>query len=353
MNAILIGNGMTSQIIKEYSNHIMMSRIESELSDLVIRLNDYFEVFRLPIKELESYSIGTGICGSNKLGSMSLNRQITGIKHNNLVKVKVLNHLSKLGFENCEEQYEKFFIRYGLIYETQNQRITSLENILKAVLLFSRVKLFTHQEYEKIKKVATNVYHNNGNCTIESVLGINLDKFKEYMSRFELIFTTNYDLVLDTLLMDKDVLHIHGGFNYTGRNKKEKHVVNPDEAYLVWGSNSEEKESQINSSLDYGNIDFGNFNYGGSSLLHDYIVDLRTKQFSDIHVFGYSGENDNHINEAIRMNHNIERIIFYVNPKRLNNAVDRFKIREVLQLDESDNRLELRSWNEVWSQIRL
>lgn len=353
MKAILIGNGMTSNLISDYSNKVMMSRISDELGELLDKINNIFSLFRCKVEDVESFSTGYGYTGMLECGLLSLFQPMTGIRYNDAIKEHCIDALIKLGLKKSEELYSLYFEKYGLVYETQNERVSNVENILKVISLFMSGGLFNQEEYLQVKLVASRVYFNQGKNKIEDTKGLNISKSKVFFNEYDFVFTTNYDLVLDTLLPKKDIYHIHGGFNYKNKSTKVDYNLDPMKAYLVWGSSSEEKKSQITPGIDFNNFDFGDIDFGGDSLLEYYLQYIEDKPIDEIHLFGYSGENDDHINRAFKNNSNISRIVYYANPEIMNNEGFRFKVRSGLNLEDSDNRLHFESWDKIWNKIRV
>lgn len=62
-----------------------------------------------------------------------------------------------------------------------------------------------------------------------------------------MIFTTNYDCVLDDVLQTDEIKHLHGGFFYKkqDRQKRSDTLLGPDDACLIWGISGEEKEEEM------------------------------------------------------------------------------------------------------------
>lgn len=87
---------------------------------------------------------------------------------------------------------------------------------------------------------------------------------------------------------------------------------------------------------------------------------LAKEHFSELYILGYSGDNDNHINTAIKNNTNIETVYYYANPtvvrcqdanylrrvgNRFRNGVDSFDF-------SSDSPFILLSWDDFWDSIK-
>lgn len=87
------------------------------------------------------------------------------------------------------------------------------------------------------------------------------------------------------------------------------------------------------------------------SLFDQYLATLSSAAIQCIDVFGYSGENDHHINEAIVSNPNIQLIRYYCDPEEVHSEKTAFEIRERF-MPPTDKGLELVSWYEVWNVLR-
>ena len=348
MNALLVGNGFTSQIIKDYSNRRMMRCLKEKLPKILLSVNSAFNAFRISSEPLEFAQVAAGYAGSLVAGGFSLDYPITKITYDKNIKNQIVKKLEEKGFENSEGLYTDYFENYGLIYETQHDSITNIESALKVVHLFMRLNLFSQQDYDSIIKIANQIYYNNGKCTIRDVTNIDIKKAKEFFSSFDVIFTTNYDLVIDTLLDFHEVLHLHGGYNYKSQYEKVKYLLRPESSCLIWGFNSETKEQLINKGLTYSTFTYSNFTWG-PSLLWNYMKNLKSENIKKLSIFGYSGENDNHINNSIKENINIEKITYYTGPHKIHDNKEIFK-KKTLFCNKNVS-LELRSWKDVWDNI--
>lgn len=97
-------------------------------------------------------------------------------------------------------------------------------------------------------------------------------------------------------------------------------------------------------------IDFSNFDFNGSILKRD-LTELSKNKIETLHIFGYSGENDGHINEAIRNNTSIDEIIYYANPKNYNDPKLKFKLERLLSDATTPNKLKIKPWTVIWNEL--
>jgi len=314
---LLVGNGFTSQLIQEYANDCMMAIFKNEMRVLLDKANKLFEPLRYKV---DSDSI------------------------------KLI--LKQLGFSaNYEQIFRNFFEEYGLVYETQQKHITSIENLLKIVRMFMKIGQFTESDFQQTRLLANKIYYNNGKFRAQNISESSRTALSKWLNTYQEIYTTNYDMILDDIYEQK-VYHLHGGFQYKCRASQP--LMNPvasDEAYLVWGISGEAKYEQMKAKGMAFPIHFPLVIEG--SVLGGYLEALQKSTSEQIHIFGYSGENDQHINNAIVENSNIKEIIYYCSPEEAssNLNVKAYSINELFNRNKS-KKTTLRSWDDVWSLIR-
>lgn len=313
--AILIGNGMTSQLINEYKDSNMIKKIKSQLGSIYEEIDSMLDPFR-------------------KLKDKS--------------KENIISVLENIGIES--HHYYRYFIEQSLIVELDYEHITALETLLKVAHLFHHIKEF---DYTLIKNIANNIYYNDGNNGIESINTnrVNIDKFRCFINQFDFVYTTNFDNILDDIY-DDEVYHLHGGFKYEKINSsngsisiiKNNKELSPEKAYLIWGRNSEEKMKETQGGFRFP-IRFP-FN-SGYSVLNDYFNSLERNKISELHIWGYSGLNDGHINDAIIKNNNIKEIFCYVDLRNTLSKECNQKLNKLYN-KKNDKDILIKSWNEIW-----
>lgn len=350
MKAMLIGNGFTSQIIKEYSNYTMMERMHERIPKILNSINNAFSDFRILKENIELEEVAMGYCGEMIAGVLSLNQPITDIVYDKGLISEIVDKLDSKGFDNSEKLYINYFEKYGLIYETQHKEITNIESALKVVSLFIQINRFTEEDYNLIKKFANQIYYNDGRCTIDYVEDVNIIEMRSFFHDYDIIFTTNYDLVIDTLLESDKVLHLHGGFNYKSQNDKVDFLLELDNSYLVWGINGDEKKLLINKGSSYSSFNYSEAKYDGT-LLAKHMQILKFSKIETLSIFGYSGENDGHINDLIKENRNINKIIYYTSPSKTLDAKERFRINRLFCTSEETRNLILKPWDDIWNRF--
>jgi len=338
--ALLVGNGMTAQIISDYQDCNMMTSFDNQNHSLLMELNDSFEQFRyrgISYNDIHK-DTGHGIVYCNN------------VKVNKILYDFLILQLSK-SFKNATEVFEKFFIKYSLIYQAVSSELYGVEALLKVA------NMLQMNNYKDIREIANILYFNNGNNGLTSAKNINVDKFKAFINSFDFIFTTNYDKLLDDSTKKK-IYHLHGGFNYK-RFCLERHPytvqifrVSEDvplsEAYLIWGVNEDEKAMQTEATaflpLFLGLSPFP------ISALSDHLRELQGNDFDEIHIWGYSGQNDGHISKAIANNHYLKNIFVYCNP--LTELGDNDYEERIKSIYGGLKECQFKSWDEIWEKVK-
>ena len=350
--ALLVGNGLTANLITEYSNEHMMNILKCNAPETYQKADNLFAPFRKTVSPARLTSVGFGYCGDDIFcGESPMAQPITGLPFNE----ELINHKKKvlgdIGFSSeVNSAYEEYFQTYGLIFETQNQRISSVESLLKIVSLFQKNGLFSDEDIKKITGLSNNIYFNNGKNRLADVDSKIHEPLKTWLNQYSYIYTTNYDCVIDDACEQrKDIMHMHGGFFYKDLyTKSEDVLLAPDEACLIWGISGENKESQMHGGITFP-LTFPLI--FPESLFDQYIGTLRTSDIYSIDVFGYSGENDQHINSAIISNPSIKIINYYCDPNVKNSEVLHFDLTNKFKIP-SDKKLQLISWDEIWDKIK-
>lgn len=205
-------------------------------------------------------------------------------------------------------------------------------------------------------QIANDICFNNGHNGFDAVeIDIQRDVFTNFINSFTYVFTTNYDYLLDDVL-NNEVFHLHGGFNFTETHHecgaiditRDKNVRKVDNPFLAWGINGDEKLKSIQGGITYPITYPKRY---GTSIIDDYFKILSNGQFKEIHIWGYSGENDSHINDNIKKNAHIEMIYFYCNPNEINNNQYRQHIADLFK--SQDKNLILKPWNIIWTKAGI
>lgn len=117
-------------------------------------------------------------------------------------------------------------------------------------------------------------------------------------------------------------------------------------AHIIWGVNGVEKLKYMEAGLTFP------FTFPISfpeSLFNKYFDKLENENIQEIYVFGYSGENDQHINKRISNNKNLRRIYFYCDPMNISDYNYNCKIKELFEDTKAE--IVFEPWDKIWSAI--
>ncbi|MEX1376537.1 MAG: hypothetical protein AB1Z23_03575 [Eubacteriales bacterium] len=339
--AILVGNGFSSMLNNSYQNCMMIESFRQKAPEIYTRIDEKYKI----LYDLKS----------NALNEPSFKESLYRILRaddENLVNDTI---------------YKNIIIEGGLYTELDKPAIDGIETIIKVA------KLFGFDDSADIEKIAIEICLNGG---LNGINGINndalikkidLNKSKLFFNQFNYIFTTNYDYILDDLY-NGEIYHIHGGFDYykiyysdnstevkryNARTKEiemqenEKTINYTEKPYLLWGTDGNNKKSKMGGGFTLPfSIPFSI----GYSAVREYITKLELSTISELHIFGYSGLNDNHINDAIKSNKSIETVIYYCNPEtELEN--DEFYKNTSDKFLSKNKELLLASWDDIWEKL--
>lgn len=321
--ALLVGNGVTSQLIHNYQDNEMMAKLDKINPQLINTINEKFNIFRKVYKNDDS----------DKERIIELIKSIPLFAHTSAAQI-----------------YQKYFEDYGLKYALGLKRLSGIETLLKVV------KLFEMAIQADLIEVANTICFNNGLNGFDAVeIDIQRDVFTNFINSFSCVFTTNYDYLLDDIY-DNEVFHLHGGFNYIKTRDKcgainitrDKSVRKVDKPFLAWGIDGYEKLNSTKGGITFP-ITFPM--YFGNSVINEYFIALSTGQYEAIHIWGYSGQNDKHINDNIKKNQHIKTIYYYCDPDKVD---DRQYKQNVTSLFVSGGKnFSLRPWNTIWARAGI
>lgn len=343
--AILIGNGFSGTVKKAFHNEQINNKLRIIIGNEVEDLNNLFEPFRLDVSDREISHLVYGLYPSDNLfPSEHLFPRDTEEVFDSKIKAKIFSILNELDID--KEYFQTIFIESGLIYEVSKNKIENFESLYKVC------ELFNYENKAKVINASNEVIHNNGDYGLNNIENVDIKKLATLLSEYVDIFTTNYDLILDDLLMDEEINHIHGSFHIKKipKNYNDYEIVRTDErldqnsAYLVMGVNGFDKQKKLKTGVSYSYS--YPYVYPGS-ILDEYLKKLKSNKYDEIHIFGYSGENDQHINNAITYNNNIKKIIYYIDPNNLNDK----DFKERIQLKFKHKITTFTSWNKIWERI--
>lgn len=353
--ALLIGNGFTSFIIESYKNESMMNEFYKNLPKMIDKIEEKFSVFRnLDLTKSDLYHVTEALfCGDSLFCGNNVYPSDDGIHIQESIRFWIIEKLKVLGFMEPEKTFKEYFESYGLIYSVNYCKIVGIETYLKIVHMFMEVGEFSEEDYNNIKLIANEVYFSNGKHGLDSIDNPNIDvsKLVSVITGFTDVYTTNYDTILDDLLKHKEQFpyHLHGGFSINHLNKNPDGRYSHLEAKLIWGINAESKFNELRVGLDFNDIDFNAFSFGDSQI-SQYFDYLEEREYEEIYILGFSGENDDHINQRIRNNSSIKRITVYVNPKKVNDLETQVRSRILFS---TDNKIvNLKSCDDFWDTVK-
>lgn len=229
-----------------------------------------------------------------------------------------------------------------------SNKIVGIETPLKIMQIGINNGSISKQEAKKVETTIKSVFFNNGNYHLpkkEDANGVVIDRVKaqRYFDSFSTIFTTNYDLIIDDFVHDK-VKHLHGGFCFPDAYHINYKYYDPISYEIIVAADEKGKKQQIYCEKE--------------TLFSKYLSSLATEDFDELYILGYSGENDGHINNAIRNNMRIKKVYVYVNPKDVEKEEVRFHFEKLYRKHSNDSiikclpyNLSLVSWDEFWNQI--
>ena len=86
------------------------------------------------------------------------------------------------------------------------------------------------------------------------------------------------------------------------------------------------------------------------TIFQTYLSQLQSANVGRIDIFGYSGENDQHINTAIAQNASIREIHYYCAPTKVSDPVEKFEVMSRFSI-KMPQKLVLESWNAIWTRF--
>lgn len=354
--ALLVGNGFTSNLNSDYGNSTMMNTFRQRMPDLIDKAEKQFSIFRnLSYSNGDLCNISEALfCGDSLFCGEGVYPSDDGIHIKDDCKSWVIEKLTKLEFADPEKTFKEYFEDYGLLYSINKGEIVGVETYLKVVHMFIEIGVFNQKDYDEVKLVANEVYYNEGKHGKSSIKNqsINFIKLADFLLEFEDIYTTNYDTILDDFLetVNRYPFHLHGGFSINHLNKNPDGRYLPNEAKLIWGINAESKYNELRVGFDFSDFRWDAFRWGDSQV-SDYFKYLEEREYDEIHILGFSGENDDHINKRIIENQHIKNIVLYVSPSKVNELET--QVRSRMQFSGQKKPVNLKSWQEFWDKVEI
>lgn len=353
--ALVIGNGFTSNLIESFRNEPMMTEFYKRIPGMIDRIEERFCIFRnLELTKDDLYYVTEALfCGDNLFPGNNLYPRDDGVHIKESTRVCIIEKLKEFGFREPEKIFKEYFESYGLIYVVNSPKIVGIETYLKVVHMFIELGEFSEEDYSDIKLIANEVYFNNGKHGLDSIdnADIDMSKLISAITEFDDVYTTNYDTILDDIMenIKKFPFHLHGGFSINHLNKNPDGRYSPHEAKLIWGINAETKFNELRVGLNFNDINFNAYSFGDSQI-SQYFDFLKEGEYDEIYILGFSGENDDHINQRIRSNSHVKRINIYVNPQKVNDLET--QVRSRILFGSGNKVVNLKSWDDFWDTVK-
>ena len=143
---LIVGNGLTANLIPEYQHKAMMKKIKEEIPRLFDKADKLFAPFRNKVDSVQYSAVSWGYSGDGFCGEEGYGGPITDRPYNPTLLSHIEDQLRKLGFNDAQPVSTILFQTYGLIYETQNDEISNVESLLKIIELFCHRGDFTKED---------------------------------------------------------------------------------------------------------------------------------------------------------------------------------------------------------------
>ncbi|MBP3805810.1 MAG: hypothetical protein J6I76_18330 [Oribacterium sp.] len=350
---IIIGNGFSSQIISGLRQDRLLRRVNQEIPEDMQFIESYFDSFRVNPAHFETkdYRVLEYDDAFIDEEDISYGTWWVESEHiNSQIHDSIFNSLNRLGMIGDEEKIiEDYFVQTGLYEEIFNSHISNIESPIKIINLIndcSNIDKYKYVDsYIRIYDVLVNALYNDGDIHIKKSgrllhkEKININKAKEFFSEYERIFTTNYDLILDDMNLH-NLYHLHGAFNIlkdSRKWRKSNYLDNSSSYLIILAASATDKKWYASGNNHKSEID-------------RYFKLLSNDEIEEIHLFGFSGLNDQHIMRAVSNNKNIQKIVYFGNPQQL--FYERTETKLTYLMAGDHQRVEYRSWDDVWKKIR-
>lgn len=307
---VLYGNGVNIEFSgnDDYKNFAILERMSKNMKES----GRYLDVFKNTIDAPDMYDFLDG------LNKWFRKYAIRGFK----------------GMQLTENQDEaKALLEMASRYSKGDPKVleVGLEDYLLALKLFNASfdeGAFNYELlYQGITKIMLDAIYNDGK--IEEIY-IRMDAYKDELSKYENIFTVNYDSNIDKLT-DNHVYHLHGCFNtlhheFRPETFKAWCIMNagnelpeyiPEKKYLycdaVFGFSGEDKLNRIKEyNYVYSNKNFESLrNKHKEFLCPAYPLEKFGNIEGELDIIGLGPHNDSHIFDMINNNDKITKVTYY------------------------------------------
>lgn len=285
---ILVGNGFTSSLVPNYRNSVMKQLLRNQHPMLVDRVDslwgkiysitkgayDDFNDLYVPFEVYDNPWLA--IRDEEGIVSHDTHIEVDNLSRIKDAVIKCFVEEYKIDFYNANKIFHKFFsdrssiLRFYVVEPT----IDAIEPFYALAKLSCRLNVINHEQRNLLVNAIKMILRNNEQFYFDDIpnSGIVREGVRRFLNQFSMIFTTNYDQLLE--ICDRPVVHLHGSF-------LEKNII------LGIDEDEKQRKNKYSERLDF----------------------LRNVECSEISIFGYSGRNDIHINKAIKENGG--DIVFY------------------------------------------
>lgn len=364
--AIIIGNGFSSQLLPAYRDDTLKKRLHKMMPKLVDFLDqlwiDVFYVFSKGVEGIGAtspiYREHYGVFDSEDV-CFNPSYELVINKFEGYV-VSFVDMLKRYNVDTktSKRVFEKYISDpYSCLrYYVYNKKINAIEPYYSLGKMAFDLGLVIKNDLICLEAAIKHVFRNNGeykfqcvkveqcvNTSIsvssnENIKDIFASNAKHFLDEYNIIYTTNYDCLLEDLT-NIEVRHIHGSFECAkiGRNNSWNIVDD-----IILGVTGAQKEGYISS-------------LGERNLYIHYLNTIKSSKINEIHLFGYSGINDQHINECILNNALIKKIYYYGNPSQIEKSPKEYEeyVKMCLGMLFKDTRKQLliKPWTDIWDQL--
>lgn len=385
MTNIIIGNGINVRFGGEdYSNWGILNRLESGEINIHDELRNQCTQGH-PLGYWDDNLTNELILKLLKIlyfniisGKIILEKSFRSTKKFGMIKDKRLRE--KKIKQYMEEDFE--LKKLEEIYKNNKNKLSykdiGLEDYLFLISIYAETKI----EYSDLKKSLNILFniliYNKGNAN-----NVKYDnKYIEKLRKYDNIFTTNYDNVLEINLKKENIYHLHGSFNVLDSKYNKYHpngfkdiqineydcMISKNREYYANTLYAFDGNDKYNEALGYSALNklLETCNYetyyaalkkldtAGTMLrssedmyeflkiypkehLYDYHFDKLKEITGSVEIYGLSPNNDNHIIDLLNNNEKIKSIIYYYHSNRDKEQSKKIFNNDKLILKSSDD----------------
>ena len=115
---LIVGNGLTANLIHEYQHKAMMQKIKEEVPLIFDKADKLFAPFRMKVDSVQYSAVSWGCSGDGFCGEAGFGGPIADRPYNRELLSHIEKQLQRLGFNDIQTISTIFFQTYGLIMES-------------------------------------------------------------------------------------------------------------------------------------------------------------------------------------------------------------------------------------------